>query len=567
MNKRGMKLLGRAVFDVQDVLGSRNNVKARRLRKGGVIYAHCEIEQQQHAPTLSPPSSPTRSLTSSITSSTTAKSHPDCRILNLRLRADSLIHTHSNLSKVGLHVSNPTTYYEISRPSSLALHGSSWIVVYRSPPIKESVSPLYDESMIDLSSFITSTTSTTTERACSNNAKEEEEEGEEEELSKSPIMMTVYKVKWKKCKEIGSFETTIQSLIDAACNTGIGYHFTDDQSENNDEEEVSGGEVQHKTFQLRPTVKKGASRSDEITGNITVIKATVENSNDAWHRRSFKFLSNVDENDDGNTEGESTYELNDGVDTHQQQQPSSIPRPKFSDYVRAGTVDIDFCVAIDFTSSNGDPRIPGSQHYSRDGMMNDYEEAIVAISDTIGKYSTDQLYPVWGFGAKYGGKVRHIFQCGSESTVHDTEGILDAYRSVWETDLIMSGPTVLHSVLRAAAARSKKFYNSPATNMNMQYCVLLILTDGIVADLESTQELVRSYSNLQLPLSVIVIGIGRADFSQFHEWNKAPPDIRGRFVFVEFREYQFDTDTLSRKALLRVPHDIVDYYMSRNILP
>ena len=36
VSKRGMKLLGRAVFDVQDVLGSRNNVKARRLRKGGV---------------------------------------------------------------------------------------------------------------------------------------------------------------------------------------------------------------------------------------------------------------------------------------------------------------------------------------------------------------------------------------------------------------------------------------------------------------------------------------------------------------------------------------------------
>jgi hypothetical protein len=29
-------LLGRAVFDVQDVLGTKNRVKARRLRKGGV---------------------------------------------------------------------------------------------------------------------------------------------------------------------------------------------------------------------------------------------------------------------------------------------------------------------------------------------------------------------------------------------------------------------------------------------------------------------------------------------------------------------------------------------------
>ena len=36
VNKRGMKLIGRAVFDVQDVLGGKNNIKARRLRKGGV---------------------------------------------------------------------------------------------------------------------------------------------------------------------------------------------------------------------------------------------------------------------------------------------------------------------------------------------------------------------------------------------------------------------------------------------------------------------------------------------------------------------------------------------------
>jgi hypothetical protein len=36
VNRRGMKLLGRAVFDVQDVLGTKNRVKARRLRKGGV---------------------------------------------------------------------------------------------------------------------------------------------------------------------------------------------------------------------------------------------------------------------------------------------------------------------------------------------------------------------------------------------------------------------------------------------------------------------------------------------------------------------------------------------------
>lgn len=36
ISKREVKLLGSAVFDVQDLLGTKSRVKARRLRKGGV---------------------------------------------------------------------------------------------------------------------------------------------------------------------------------------------------------------------------------------------------------------------------------------------------------------------------------------------------------------------------------------------------------------------------------------------------------------------------------------------------------------------------------------------------
>ena len=174
---------------------------------------------------------------------------------------------------------------------------------------------------------------------------------------------------------------------------------------------------------------------------------------------------------------------------------------------------------------------------------------------------------VWGFGAKYGGKVRHIFQCGGSPTANGIQGVLDAYRTVFETDLTMSGPTEIHTVLNQAAARSKRFYNTPPSDTNMQYCVLLVLTDGIVNDLQSTKELLQSYRKLGLPLSVIVVGIGRADFSEFHRWNNERSDVRGRFKFVEFREHQFDPDTLSRQALLNVPHEIVDYFLARNILP
>eukprot|EP00579_Thalassiosira_antarctica_P000165 CAMPEP_0201866306 /NCGR_PEP_ID=MMETSP0902-20130614/942_1 /ASSEMBLY_ACC=CAM_ASM_000551 /TAXON_ID=420261 /ORGANISM="Thalassiosira antarctica, Strain CCMP982" /LENGTH=671 /DNA_ID=CAMNT_0048391255 /DNA_START=92 /DNA_END=2107 /DNA_ORIENTATION=- len=540
VNKRGMKLLGRAVFDVQDVLGSRNNVKARRLRNGGVVYAHVEQQSSNN-------SSPSRSLSAPSS---------DSLLLNLRLRANSLIHTHSRTHSMKHRVapnriSKPDTYYEISRLSFSS--SGTWIVVYRSPTVKESVSPMWDEAVIHWSVPSSSQSSSSP--------------GVSQDLGIFSIRITVYKVKKRKCKEIGSCQTTVENLLEA-CQTTMAKVTTGYENENTSNESTEE-EGEKKMFQLRPTAKGGANPSNEITGIITVVNASVENSEDV-SKRSQRFLSEVDENDN-NTDDRSVPSMkdDDSCASINQVVPShSGPRPKFSDYVKSGNLNIDFCVAIDFTSSNGDPRIPGTQHFSRDGMMNDYEEAIVALSSTIEKYSSSQEYPVWGFGAKYGGKVRHIFQCGSSPTAIGTQGVLDAYRTVFETDLIMSGPTEIHSVLRAAAARSKKFYNAPpSSESKMQYCVLMILTDGMVNDLQSTQELVRSYRELRLPLSVIVVGIGRADFTEFHQWNHAPSDVRGRFKFVEFRQHQFDPDTLSREALLNVPHETVDYFLGRSILP
>lgn len=174
---------------------------------------------------------------------------------------------------------------------------------------------------------------------------------------------------------------------------------------------------------------------------------------------------------------------------------------------------------------------------------------------------------MWGFGAKYAGKVRHIFQVGKKPTVAGWQGALDAYRTVFESDLIMSGPTEINSVLNAAAVRSKQHYSASTSVAGMRYCILLILTDGIVHNLQSTRELVRKYRELQLPLSVVVVGIGRADFTEFHAWNRAPPEARGRFRFVEFRQHQYEPEELSREALLNVPHETVDYFLARNVLP
>ena len=114
------------------------------------------------------------------------------------------------------------------------------------------------------------------------------------------------------------------------------------------------------------------------------------------------------------------------------------PKPTFVGYVNGGC-KLNVVVAIDFTGSNGNPREPGTLHYiDPNGAYNDYQKAIKSIVGILSKYDEDQKFPVFGFGAKYGGVVRHCFQCGKEAESEGVEGVLESYRTVFSTGLIMS---------------------------------------------------------------------------------------------------------------------------------
>jgi hypothetical protein len=62
-------------------------------------------------------------------------------------------------------------------------------------------------------------------------------------------------------------------------------------------------------------------------------------------------------------------------------------KPDFVDYVSGGC-ELNVVVAIDFTGSNGDPRIPGTLHYLGNGERNDYERAIAAIVSALAKFDS-----------------------------------------------------------------------------------------------------------------------------------------------------------------------------------
>lgn len=75
----------------------------------------------------------------------------------------------------------------------------------------------------------------------------------------------------------------------------------------------------------------------------------------------------------------------------------------------------------------------------------------------------------------------------------------------------LSGPTYFAPLLKEVVSQTRSaFERDPDT-----YTIMLILTDGAIHDMGATKDLIVEGSNL--PLSIIVIGIGNADFSLMEE--------------------------------------------------
>jgi hypothetical protein len=104
-----------------------------------------------------------------------------------------------------------------------------------------------------------------------------------------------------------------------------------------------------------------------------------------------------------------------------------------------GGCEIGLTVAIDFTGSNGDPRMADSLHYIHPSgeKLNHYEQAIISVGQILEAYDSDNLYPVYGFGArvknasgKYDATADHCFPFYSDGReVKGVDGILQVNHS------------------------------------------------------------------------------------------------------------------------------------------
>uniref|UniRef100_A0AAX7TG39 C2 domain-containing protein n=1 Tax=Astatotilapia calliptera TaxID=8154 RepID=A0AAX7TG39_ASTCA len=226
----------------------------------------------------------------------------------------------------------------------------------------------------------------------------------------------------------------------------------------------------------------------------------------------------------------------------------------------------------------GNPSQSTSLHYMNPYQMNAYAMALKAVGEIIQDYDSDKMFPALGFGAKLppDWRVSHEFPLNGNVDnpyCNGMEGILEAYHQSLKT-VQLYGPTnfapVVNHVARYAAA----------VQDGSQYFVLLIITDGVISDMAQTKEAIVNAA--KLPMSIIIVGVGQAEFDAMVELDGDDVRIssRGKVAerdivqFVPFRDYMDRTGNhvlsmarLAKDVLAEIPDQLISYMKSRAIKP
>ncbi|KAJ7370747.1 Copine-4 [Desmophyllum pertusum] len=213
---------------------------------------------------------------------------------------------------------------------------------------------------------------------------------------------------------------------------------------------------------------------------------------------------------------------------------------------------------IDFTASNGDPNHPQSLHFLNPYEPNEYVKALVAVGEVCQDYDSDKFFPALGFGARIppNNQVSHEFPLNFNATNPYCQGIPEivaAYQNCIR-QVQLYGPTnvspIINHVIRFAEQAAKENAAS----------------DTKLAIIKASR----------LPMSVIIVGVGQADFKDMNELDADEGRLRcghhyaDRDIvqFVPFREFKTQSPALLAKHVLaEVPKQVQEYFSKRGLTP
>ena len=173
--------MGHAQLEVGDVLASHGQMKATKMRHGGILY--CRM--------------------------TTVASSTSMGTLHLSLRGVGLANVDGFFGK-----SDP--FVEISAHVNVARAGMNWQPLVRSPHVMDDLNPVWEPCTIELNRLLEHMDNCSRQRCLLMEDKDKNETTRMEEVQLQPLMVAVYD--WEKSGKhqwLGRFETTVKALLQA----------------------------------------------------------------------------------------------------------------------------------------------------------------------------------------------------------------------------------------------------------------------------------------------------------------------------------------------------------------
>ena len=133
----------------------------------------------------------------------------------------------------------------------------------------------------------------------------------------------------------------------------------------------------------------------------------------------------------------------------------------------------------------------------------------------------------------------------------------------------LSGPTYFSPLIRTINENLRKVILS---GQSLNYMILMIITDGMICDMDSTiDEIVES---AKLPMSIIIIGLGNANFTNMNildgddiPLKSSKNEIVERDIvqFVPFNKFEGNFTKLTEEVLQEIPRQVEEYYKAHNL--
>ncbi|KAI0558424.1 Copine [Gracilaria domingensis] len=248
----------------------------------------------------------------------------------------------------------------------------------------------------------------------------------------------------------------------------------------------------------------------------------------------------------------------------------------FIDYIQSGVV-INTVIAVDMSSSNGNPADPTSLQYKNPANPNEYVIALRAVGSVLGAYDTTKTFPAYAFGAALPPlyeEAAHVFALtGNYVTQPECNGIEDVIHAYYAAlnrvapfQPCRYGPMLEHVIKTAKAENGR--------DGKIVYTVLLVITDGEFSDFADVANLICSAADL--PLSIVIVGVGKSKFTELEKLDgdteplcstDGTPCARDIVQFVPFHKHRFNTHQLAREVLDEIPEQFLSYMRSRGIKP